>query len=212
MEINYYSLNPFFERVFPTFKPGDEWIDFKDKTTGKPDGIKQPNEVILSLNDEGNEYTEIDDHELVLFLEDNIQNIPADKIQELFLLLINYTQENPMGGSYYAGENSFKAKEALSVIISHESKYIRPVYEFLSSNNFLIRWAGTQILAMSEIEDAVIKTELQKKLTGLYEKEVNKKVTNEEQDIKTTYYQVNELYAEYLGELKGLIDYLNLNK
>ena len=99
----------------------------------------------------------------------------------------------------------------MAVIIANNPQYTVSVESFLTSNNFLIRWAGVQVLAVSEIEDTVIKTEMQEKLTSLYEKEVNKKVTNEEQDIKTTYYQVNELYAEYLSELKGLIDYLNDN-
>ncbi|MDR1452657.1 MAG: hypothetical protein LBJ25_01595 [Candidatus Margulisbacteria bacterium] len=208
MEINNYSLNPFFARVFPTFKPGDEWIDLKDKT-GKPDRIKQPSEILQPLDEVGNENTEINDYEIVSFLKENIQGIPEDKIQELFPLLLDYVKSNPMGGYYYAGEDSFYAKDAMAAIIANNPQYVASVESFLTSNNFLIRWAGIQVLAVSEIEYVVIKTELQEKLGGLYEKEMSKKVANEEQDIKTTYYQVNELYAEYLGELKGLIDYLS---
>jgi hypothetical protein len=42
MDVNWQTLNPIFARIFPTFKPGNEWIDLESKTTGRPDGIKQP--------------------------------------------------------------------------------------------------------------------------------------------------------------------------
>jgi hypothetical protein len=209
MPIDGFSLNPIFARVFPTFKPGQEAIDLKGDKNEPPDGIIQSNEVLQPSNDLGNEETEIDDEEIVSFFKENIQNIPEDKIEELFSMLLDYVKENPMGGYFYEGENSFCAQEIISVIISAKPKYAPDVESFLSSNNFLIRWAAVGIFSMAEIKDNNTKDVLLVKLMDLFAKEQKQQVANEQQEIKVTYYQVNELYAEYLQRLKGLINYLS---
>jgi hypothetical protein len=195
--------------VFSTFKPGREAIDLKSNKDKPPDGIIQPNEVLQPANDLGNEKTEIDDYEIISFFEENIQNIPEDKLQELFSMLLDYVNENPMGGYFYEGEDSFNAQQILGVIISANPKYAPDVEAFLSSNNFLIRWAAVGIFSMTEIKDYNTKDVLLVKLTDLFAREQKQQVINEQQEIKATYYQVNELYAEYLQRLKGLINYLN---
>ncbi|GBR76873.1 hypothetical protein NO2_1358 [Candidatus Termititenax persephonae] len=216
MSIDIYSLHPLFRQVFPTFRKDDEWVDLKDKTTGKPDGVKQPSEVVEKTQD-GPE--DIDNDDIVIFLRNNIVDIPEDKVEELVGALLEYIQKNPIGEPYYDGESSFMASKALSIIIAYKPQYLESMEKFMSDNNFLIRWAATTTILLSQLDDRLENAPLSKEMLlgepisqdilALYERERTRGTVDGEPDIKITYYQVNELYAEYLGELKDLVDYLS---
>jgi hypothetical protein len=205
MDINFNSLNPLFARVFPTFKIGDEWIDLKDKT-GKTDGVKQPHEVVRNTNDVGSDETAIDDQDIEHFLRENIANIPSDRLDELVNVLLDYVQKNPVGYPYCDSEDSIGAGISLSVIASYDTKYASQIINLLSGNNFLIRWAAVNIISNIENKNASFK----EAINNLYAKEQeNQDVTNQPLDIKTSYYQIDELYAQYLSDLKFTMDLLN---
>jgi hypothetical protein len=198
-----FSLNSIFALVFPTFKTGDEWIDLKG-TSGKPDGARQANEILQDGNDIGCKETNIDDEDIIRFFKYNIDNIPENKIVELMPLLIDSVQEKPMG-TFYDSNDSGCEMELLVIILTNYPKYSPQVDSLLSSGNFLVRWAALNILDLAEIKtDALCK-----KVNALSATEQNKKVVNAMPEIKTTYYQVNELYNNYLGELKYMVDFLN---
>ncbi|MDR1453539.1 MAG: hypothetical protein LBJ25_06165 [Candidatus Margulisbacteria bacterium] len=218
MEVNMFSLNSIFTRVFPTFKTGDEWIDLKNNT-GRLDGIRQSHEILKNTNDIGSRETAIDDDDIVVFLRKNIVNIPDDKVAELVDVLLEYIQQNPVGEPYYEGESSFMAEKSLAIIIAYNPQYLSSIEELLANNSFLIRWAAVTTVLLSQddsrLAGALLNKEtlqgesITKKIFSLYENEQNKKITDESPDIKVTYYQIGELYAEYLNNLKQLVDYLS---
>jgi hypothetical protein len=201
METNWYSLNPIFAGVFPTFRPGKEAIDLKGKDGRLPDGIIQPGEILESINDTGNDETMIDNQDIVYFIK---ENIPEDKIKALTPLLFDYIQQNPMG-VFYDNESSGSEMELLGVILANHPEYLVQAEDLLSSSNFLIRWAALDVLCATRIKT----DSLREKVNILYAREQDKKIANETPNIKITYYQVNELYNNYLEELKYLVDFLN---
>jgi hypothetical protein len=206
---NPFSLNPIFARVFPTFKTGDEWIDLKDNS-GKTDGIKQRQEILRNHNDTGMEETQIDDEEIVEFLSNNLDKIPEDKIQNLIAEFINYLQDNPQGGIQYDAEFYGAVSDALAVIISGKPQYyLEPVNELLSSRNFLVRWAGVDVLFSAVIKDTSIKARIKSKIEELLAQENNKQTFSETQFDKVLYRPVEECYAKYLCDIAELIKYLD---
>jgi hypothetical protein len=198
------SLNPLFAQVFPTFKANDKWIDLKGKN-GNTDGIKQANEVVkIDLH---SEVVDTEDTAIIRFLRENIAKIPEDKLEQLTYILLEYIQKNPIGEPYYAGESSFSAEEALAVIISYNSKYLANVEKLLFDSNFLIRWAAIGVLAsLDDTQDNPLKEKIKNNLINLQQNEQASETRMENINIKTTYYQVNELYAEYLDSLKYALE------
>lgn len=212
MDINSQGLNLIFKKVYPnTFTLGNEWIDLKDSKTGKPDGIKQQREIVENINDVGSVETLIDDDDIMNFARINFADIPREKINELVLESLNYIRATPIGDPFFDGTSPIGAAKFLSLSISLDSTYIDQVRELLNDKNFLIRWEAVGIIFNSEIKDLSIKESVLQDLENLYEKEQSKKIDNETPEIKITYYQVNELYDEYMLSLKGLIDSLKTN-
>jgi polyphosphate kinase len=212
MPIDGFSLNPIFARVFPTFKPGNEWIDLKDDT-GKTDGSKQLREVLQNHNDIGSPETSIDDEDIIGFLRDNLEKIPEDKIQDLVAELTQYLQINPKGSVQYDDELPVAIKDTLAVIISRKPQYyLESVENLLTSDDFLVRWAGVDILFGLKINDNALKAEIKNKVEILLgQEEANKeRVFNQLQHSdRVLYYPIQDTYDWYLGELNRLITQLS---
>jgi hypothetical protein len=200
------NLSPLVARVFPTFNQ-DKWIDLKDKN-GNVDGIKQENEVIEI--DVHSEVVDTNDTAIIRFIRENIEKIPDDKVEQFAKVLFDCIQKNPVGEPYYDGESSFSAEEALAIIISYEPKYLMYADRLLSNDNFLVRWAAVGVFGSLDVQDNSIQEKIKNDLITLQQREHNKKIIDiEDINIKTTYYQVNELYAEYLDSLKYVINQYN---
>jgi hypothetical protein len=57
----------------------------------------------------------------------------------------------------------------------------------------------------------LLKEPISQNVLALHKSEKTKENINEVPDVKITYYQVSELYAEYLSELESLVGYLGQN-
>jgi hypothetical protein len=196
------NLSPLVARIFPTFND-NKWIDLKDKN-GDVDGIKQENEVIEI--EAHNEVVDTNDAAIIRFIRENIEKIPDDKMEQLAEVLFDYIQKNPVGNPYYDGESSFSAEEALAIIISYNPKYLADAEKLLLDNNFLIRWAVIGVLASLDTQDNSLKERIKNSLINLQQSELVNEIKTENINIRTTYYQINELYTEYLDSLRYTLE------